>query len=192
MNKQYLTIEYLSTEDLARIFSKINIDPAVQFNSSPCWTWTASQNHGYGMLRCRNQYLSSHRLMYAWLVSPLPYGKQWGELDHLCRNRACCNPTHLELVSSRINILRGASRAAHNIQKTHCPQGHPYEGRNILIYPGKPTHRYCRECIRIANQRRYLKNKDRIDAYNKAWRQSHKERSREHTRAYRLRKKQTT
>ena len=159
MSERHLTINHLSTKDLIRIFSKIKIDLAVQFNGSPCWIWTAAISSGYGATCLHNAVVHAHRLMYAWLVHPLPHGKQRGEIDHLCRNRACCNPIHLELVSSRVNVLRGVGPSALGSRKTHCPKGHPYAGDNLIVHPNHPRRRWCRECHRIAATIRYHSSK---------------------------------
>lgn len=77
--------------------------------SSPCWIWRGGLNdHGYGRFRAKRggAYINSraHRIAY-WLIrGKLPRGKV---LDHLCRNRACVNPDHLELVSQTVNARRG-------------------------------------------------------------------------------------
>lgn len=160
MSEQHIIIEHLSAKDLTRIFSNIKVDPAIQFNSSPCWAWTAAcMRTGYGRISLYNKQFLVHRLMYAWLVGPLPHGKRQGEIDHLCRNRACCNPIHLELVSSRVNVLRGMGPSALGARKTHCPKGHPYAGDNLIIHPNNPTRRWCRECHRVAAYIRYHSRK---------------------------------
>lgn len=78
------------------------------------------------------------------------------ELDHLCRNRACVNPVHLEFVSHATNVTRGALTDFVNHKKTHCKHGHPFDERNT--YHGKQTNggprRACRECMRAYNKRR--------------------------------------
>jgi hypothetical protein len=119
-----------------------------------CWHWTAGKSHGYGRFGskrygCRKgQTTMAHRIAYELLVGPIPEGMT---LDHLCRDRGCCNPDHLEPVTLRENILRGGGFAAQHAAKTHCPQGHPYSGGNLLIEDG---HRRCRTCVR-AKQKRY-------------------------------------
>ena len=85
-----------------------------------------------------------HRFVYERLVGKIPEGLQ---IDHLCRVRHCANPAHMEAVTQRENILRGMSPAAENARKTHCPQGHPYEGENLFTY-NQGRFRRCRACDR--------------------------------------------
>jgi HNH endonuclease len=66
-------------------------------------------------------------------------------LDHLCRVRSCCNPHHLEPVSSRENTLRGIGVTARNALKTHCPRGHPYDEQNTKR-DRNSNGRKCRTC----------------------------------------------
>lgn len=93
----------------------------------------------------------AHRWAYEHYVGPIPEGMH---LDHLCRNRKCCNPDHLEPVTPRENILRGVAPAAEHAKKTECPAGHKYEGDNLYLHPVK-GQRICRACGRIrAKQKR--------------------------------------
>lgn len=74
-------------------------------SSTGCWEWQASLNpKGYGNFRLDGQMTVAHRAAYLLLVGPVPEGR---ELDHLCRNRACVNPAHLEAVSHLVNVRRG-------------------------------------------------------------------------------------
>jgi hypothetical protein len=122
---------------------------AVAFKVDPktgCWEWQRSKSeYGYGRKPHRGRNVMAHRFFYELLVGPVPQGL---ELDHLCRNPACCNPRHLEPVTHRENILRGNTEPARNAVKTHCPQGHAYTPENVYIRPG--THqRGCRTCARV-------------------------------------------
>lgn len=115
-----------------------------------CWLWTGSLvGEGYGRITDDNgRSAFVHRFAYELLVGPVPGGKQ---LDHLCRVRACVNPTHLEPVTRRENILRGVSPQAENARKTYCDNGHALEGYNVYR---SAMGRSCRVC-RNAAARRY-------------------------------------
>lgn len=86
----------------------------------------------------------AHRWSYEHFIGPIPDGLH---LDHLCRNRKCVNPTHLEPVTIRENLLRGIGPSAENAKKTHCPQGHQYAGDNLYVQPATGM-RFCRTCAR--------------------------------------------
>lgn len=85
-----------------------------------------------------------------------------GILDHLCRNRICCNPDHVEPVTNRENIVRGVGFAATHAAATHCPTGHPYSGENLRIRPC--GRRSCRECERRRNRVARERRRARRDA----------------------------
>ena len=120
---------------------------AIDYRPGKCWEWRAARDgNGYGMVRVAGRTRRVHVVVYEILVGPLP-GK--AVLDHLCRNPPCCNPQHLDLVTHRINILRGEGLAAHQVLRTHCPRGHPYDEVNTYILPSRPTARYCKACNRI-------------------------------------------
>ena len=110
-----------------------------------CWEWTAGKNkYGYGLFRFKNRSYLAHRFAYETLVGDIPEGE---ELDHLCRNRACCNPDHLQAVTRRVNVLRGFATSGLNARKTRCPQGHAYDEANTYISKTNGG-RQCRACSR--------------------------------------------
>lgn len=108
-----------------------------------CWIWKGSSRGYYGQYQYKGRSYLAHRYVYELLVAPIPAGMT---LDHLCRNRPCVNPDHLEVVSSRINILRGASPHAINARKTHCKRGHEFTPENTTFLKG--GGRRCRICAR--------------------------------------------
>lgn len=74
-----------------------------------CWEWTGqwSTGNGYGKIRIGKQCRVVHRVVYGILVCPLAAVDYTRQLDHLCRNRRCCNPAHLEPVTPKENTRRG-------------------------------------------------------------------------------------
>lgn len=127
-----------------------------------CWPWMyARDKGGYGRFVLSQQHRSvlAHRIAYELGVGPIPDGT---EIDHLCRNRACCNPIHLEAVSHQINILRGdykagsRGRGKQQEAKTHCPKGHAYAGDNLILQ--KRGGRVCKICLKKAQWRYYHEN----------------------------------
>jgi len=102
----------------ARFWSKVD-----KREADECWNWQSYVlTTGYGSYHSRTRCLRAHRVAWELTHGPVPAGL---ELDHLCRNRRCCNPAHLEPVTTRTNILRGEGPTAVNARKTHCVKGHP-------------------------------------------------------------------
>jgi hypothetical protein len=111
-----------------------------------CWDWIRGtfQQTGYGSFRKNggNQG-TAHAFSYDLHKGTVPTGL---ELDHLRRNRACCNPDHLEAVTHRENILRGVGLSAIRAKQTHCIHGHPFDEENT--YYTKRGGRDCKQCAR--------------------------------------------
>ena len=115
-----------------------------------CLVWVGTISHyGYGILIVRENGHSYrryvHRLVWEHFNGPVPAQT----LDHLCRNRACFYPGHLEPVSSRENSLRGVGPSAQNARKTHCPRGHEYDQTEA-----RPNGRCARICGQCRSARR--------------------------------------
>ena len=117
--------------------------------NSNCWEWTRYREGGYGRLKRNGRHVLAHRFFYEICFGPVPVGL---DLDHLCRNRWCCNPDHLEPVTRRENVLRGAGLAAMEAKKTHCDRGH-----GLPALTG--ARRICTECRRMRYRRWYHRHK---------------------------------
>lgn len=130
-----------------RFWDKVDMTPTIH----QCWVWVAcTDTKGYGQFRLDGKMRNAHRVAYEMEVGPIPAGMQ---LDHICRNRSCVRPDHLEPVTPGENIRRGLSA---NARKTCCPAGHLYAGENLRVESN--GSRACRMC-RAERQRVNRSNK---------------------------------
>ena len=111
----------------------------VEFSADGCWNWTGYvKPNGYGQFFFDGDLRYAHRVAHALFIGPIPDGLN---IDHLCRNKRCVNPAHLEAVTQRENVLRGLIG-----RRTHCKNGHEYTPENTTIT--KAGSRECKTCRR--------------------------------------------
>lgn len=126
---------------------------SITFQTDGCWQWSGCiGRNGYGKLGHRGRTLLAHRLSYRIHVGSIPDGL---ELDHLCRNRWCVNPDHLEAVTHSVNVQRGngpESARRRSANATHCRNGHQITADSFFVLArtraGRPTtERVCKACL---------------------------------------------
>lgn len=123
-----------------------------------CWIWRGRiGSNGYGHFTVKRMPFTAHRVAYTLAKGPIEDGLV---IDHLCRNRACVNPDHLEPVTQAENVQRGLRGRLRTI-RTHCPKGHAIEGYNAM--PAKRGDPRCRQC-----NRDYMRDYMRTYKANKA------------------------
>lgn len=122
-----------------------------------CWEWTgAKTTKGYGHFTHKRGG-RAHRYSYEYYVGKIPKNLT---IDHLCKNKICVNPKHLEAVTMKENVLRSNGVTAMNARKTHCLHGHEFTEENTHYRKvGKSVQRLCRECCRQRNRIWVLKTK---------------------------------
>ena len=139
--------------DMAKTTEERFWEKALVDVNTRCHEWTAYRDRlGYGRFQYEGKLRNAHRM--AWYLT---YG-QWPvhTLDHLCRNRACVNPDHLEDVPHAENIRRGEA-GKYLADRTHCGNGHEYTPENTYLYRGR---RDCRICKLERNRKSQLKAMD--------------------------------
>lgn len=129
---------------------------------TPCWVYVrATTPKGYGTVSVRVDgkptTRPAHRLAYEAMFGPIPEGLQ---PDHLCRNRPCINPAHIEAVTPRENTLRGEGPTAENARRTHCIHGHELTPDSVYVHPNG-RWRTCRTCWRAHKRAIRARRKER-------------------------------
>ena len=126
-----------------------------------CWIWKGRKTaRGYGefWMNSDRGIIPAHRAAYELIVGKVPDGLT---LDHLCKNKACVNPDHLEPVTNRENLLRGGGTTSINAKKTHCPKGHPLIEGNLVPSYLEYGQRTCLTCYREKTRVRSKKYAER-------------------------------
>jgi hypothetical protein len=136
-----------------------------------CWEWTGCRMwNGYGIIHgiVGNSYIYCHRLAYELCIGPIPNGLT---VDHLCKNRGCVNPSHLDPVTFKENVLRGDSPSAVGARSTHCKNGHLLQLSPFRSLRGS---RYCPICKKESEKKWRQENGDHFNSYNRSWYASHR------------------
>lgn len=135
-----LCLDRKKQNNYERFWNKIDRTPS-------CWLWTPLvTTRGYGAFWYNGRFKSAHRFAYEQIAGDIPRGKQ---LDHICRVRRCVNPSHLEVVTGKENVLRGIGPTAINARKSRCVRGHEFSG------VGTWGFRVCNKCKAITARIRY-------------------------------------
>lgn len=129
----------VSEKDKKRFLDKVKY-------TKRCWVWIAGLSSGYGSFRYKGRAWLAHKFMYEMLIGRVKVGLQ---LDHLCRNRKCVFPGHLEEVTQKENILRGSGTTAVNKRKKKCLRGHKLAGSNLYESQLRKGQRACIKCNSI-------------------------------------------
>ncbi len=123
-----------------------------------CWLYTGSfYGNGYGRIYDEQKEKLAHRIAYEVFVGPIPDGMV---VDHMCRNKLCLNPKHLDAVTQGENAMRGIWEMSGTSRKDCCSRGHEYSGDNVRITP--LGVRKCMICKRRNEKEYYDKNRDMV------------------------------
>lgn len=163
LNAEGLMVQNIAPKEthpaLGRFLEKVSISDTSFHEGSPCWEWIGcKQSNGYGQFKADGRRgakkTSPHRFAYECYVSSIPEGH---EVDHLCKNRGCCNPQHLEAITVQEN------RRRRNADQTHCKHGHEYTKDNTYYRPnGKRNCRLCNGIRQAEWQQKHKTSSGRV------------------------------
>jgi hypothetical protein len=124
-------------------------DKVIPVPYTGCWLWVASLTHaGYGQFKLKGKSTKAHLLTSEILYGTKPFGLV---TDHVCKERTCCNPDHLEYVTQKENVRRGKW----GVSYTHCLFNHELSGLNLVPSSLKKGARACLTCSRIRARQRH-------------------------------------
>lgn len=140
-----------------KLLSKIVIN-----KENNCWEWGGTINTGgYGIFNIKEKGYRTHRLTYSLFIGNADVNLL---IDHICRNRSCCNPEHLRLVTHKENVTENSeSVASINKNRINCKNGHEFNDK-----------RRCKTCLKERSAKRRLKLKDTLK-YREQFKKSSKE-----------------
>lgn len=150
-----LDLSYLTIADIQK-----RISARFQVIDSGCFEWLGVPNSdGYGRFEIKGTSIKAHRVMASLVYGAIPAGMV---IDHLCRNRICVNPAHLEIVSNKTNLARGNSALSHKGKyKRLCIRGHVLKDNFLMVQNGRGIKtRTCKTCRQESRKRYHLKQKD--------------------------------
>lgn len=136
----------MAASDLVKFESLLSV------GDNGCWVWTGWNARGYGYFRAGGRMNMAHRYSYELHRAEIPEGLV---IDHLCRNKACVNPWHLEPVTQRVNVQRGEAGESLRRRRggmTECRNGHPFDDDNTRV--DKRGRRSCKACYRVYDRER--------------------------------------
>lgn len=117
--------------------------------TASCWLWTAAVAGSYGRVQYQGRVRQAHIVAWEWDNGLVPAGL---ELDHLCRQRLCVRPSHLEAVTHQVNMERGINQYG----QERCSKGHPFD--RLWMQNGKMVRR-CSTCNRESRLKYEAKRK---------------------------------
>ena len=178
-----------TTKDIARFNASYTPEP-----NTGCWLWLGTIQRGYGHIHFAGKKRRAHRVSYELARGPIPDGLV---LDHLCCEKSCVNPDHLEATTDAVNIQRAPNHSSKQLAaRTHCKHGHAFTPENTCVK--SDGARSCITCRRaqqkIGNTERMRKyvaaNRDRRNAYQREYYARNAEKMAGLAREYRARKRE--